>query len=110
MGFLFLINQRRVTYGTLALGILIALIVVDNPAVKRRALGFAAAAFLLAVPYTIIFWNSNSAISLPVSQVKSGFDQKGTSNLYRVKVKVNLAYSITGSPLCEGFGTRVKAS
>jgi O-antigen ligase len=108
MGFLFLVNQRRVTYGTLLLGILIALIVVDNPAVKRRALGFAAAAMLLAVPYTAIFWNSSSAIALPIRQAKSVFDEKDGSNLYRVNEKVNLAYSITSSPFGEGFGKKYK--
>ena len=104
MGFLFLVNQRRVTYGTLVLGIVVALIVVDNPAVKRRAIGFALAALLLAVSYTAVFWNSSSFIALPIRQVKSVFDDKDTSNLYRVNEKVNLAYSITTSPLGEGFG------
>jgi len=108
MGFLFLVNQRRVTYGTLALGILIAIIVVDNPAVKRRAIGFAVAALLLAAPYTAIFWNSNSAIALPIKQLKSVFDEKDTSNLYRINEKVNLAYSVTSSPIGEGFGKRYK--
>ena len=108
MGFIFLVNQRRVTYGTLVLGILIAMIVVDNPQVKKRALAFAAAAMILAIPYTVIFWNSSSPIALPVRQVKSVFDQNDTSNLYRVNEKVNLAYSITASPLGEGFGKKYK--
>ncbi len=108
MGFIFLVNQRRVTYGTLVLGILIAIIVVDNPQVKKRALAFAAAAVLLAVPYAAIFWNSSSAIALPVRQAKSVFDENDGSNLYRVNEKVNLAYSITTSPLGEGFGKKYK--
>jgi len=108
MAFIFLVNQRRVTYGTLALGILIAIIVVDNPAVKRRAIGFAVAALLMAVPYTVVFWNSNSAIALPIRQLKSVFDNNDTSNLYRINEKVNLAYSVTTSPLGEGFGKRYK--
>lgn len=105
---MFILNERRVTYGTLALGMLLVVFLLDNPKLKRRAMLYAAGAMLVLVPYAFFFWNSWSTIALPIRQVKSIFDTKNRSNAYRDNEKVNLVATITDNPLGIGFGNKYK--
>lgn len=105
---MFILNQRRVTYGTLALSMILVVILLQNPRLKRRAMLYGAAAVLVLVPYTMMFWNSWSSIALPIRQVKSIFDTTNRSNAYRDNEKVNLVATIAENPFGIGFGNKYK--
>jgi|GEM_PF-642111 len=103
----FLANERRVTYGTLGVSLIIAVLMIDDKKLKRRALKLAAAMLILAIPYSIVYWNNKySRLARPIQQVKSVFNQEDKSNLYRDNEKINLAHTITNDPLGIGFGRK----
>jgi len=104
----FLLNQRRIVYGTLGLSLFFVVALLPKKA-KILALKIGAPFAVLMVIYCVAFWNSGSSIAMPVQQIKSVFangEEEDTSNLYREKEKYNLERTIEQNPLGLGFGQK----
>jgi len=104
----FLLNQRRIVYGTLGLSLFFVVALLPRKA-KILALKIGAPFAVLMVIYCIAFWNSGSSIAMPVQQIKSVFangEEEDTSNLYREKEKYNLERTIEQNPMGLGFGKK----
>ena len=104
-------TQRRASY--IALGI--ALILMAHVLYReRRALFWKIApiALVLVAAYMGLFWNSGSAIGQPAQAVRSIVAPESgsadeSSNIYRILENLNVAYTITRSPLLGvGFGNK----
>jgi hypothetical protein len=104
----FLLTQRRIAYGVLALSLLIVFTLLSRSR-KKLALKLALPFLLLLLVYTAVFWNSSSTVALPIRQTKSIFqegEKEDTSNTYRKIENFNMEQTIRQNPLGLGFGRR----
>jgi len=106
----FLVNQRRIVYGTIGLSLFFVIGLLPKES-KKLAVKAGIPITIFMVLYCIAFWNSNSSIAMPVQQIKSVFasgdgEEVDTSNIYRQKEKFNLERTIEQNPIGLGFGKK----
>ena len=112
IGITYIVTQRRAAF----IGLILALGLLAPFVFKqyRRLFYFLApTAVLVGLVYMAAFWNSNSAVALPVQAVKSVVAEDSTndteknSNVYRVLENFNSWYTINTAPLTGvGFGNK----
>ncbi len=106
----FILNQRRIVYGTLGLSLLFVVALLPRKA-KISALKIGIPFAVLMIIYTAAFWNSDRSIAMPIQEMKSVFvsgdgEEVDTSNLYREKENYNLERTIEQNPMGLGFGQK----
>jgi hypothetical protein len=112
MALTYLLAQRRAAFVSLGLafGLILILLFFEN---RRLFWQICIPMTFLGLVYFVIFWNSSSALALPVQAVKSVIapSQASTedqlSNIYRVLENLNTSFTIHAAPLTGvGFGNR----
>jgi O-Antigen ligase len=101
------LNLRRAGYVAFVLSAVLALFVFRRAV--RAMLKIMVPLLLVCAAYSILFWNSDAPLAMPIQKVKSiMFNSAGTadagSNLYRVVETSNLLQSIRNHPFGLGFG------
>lgn len=104
-------NQRRASFITLAVAIIIISFVLYH--IRRKTFWFIIPAiFILSIIYTGLFWNSTSSLGMPARAIRSVISpQRGgrddSSNIYRVIENINSKFTITQHPFTGvGFGNK----
>jgi len=110
VGITYLATQRRASYVTLAVALLLITVVLYRE--NRRLFWLLVPpAGLIAAMYLAAFWNSSGALGLPARGLKSVFADSDSaeysSNIYRVIENINIDFTIRQSPLLGvGFGNK----
>ncbi len=106
----FLLAQRRVAYGALAIGAVLFVVLAPR-AMRKRVLWAAIPISLLLTLYAFAFWNKPyGTLSMPVRQVRSIFDPRPgsheeSSNDFRDRERFNLKTTIRANLVTgTGFG------
>jgi uncharacterized membrane protein len=102
-----ILNLRRAGYVALALSAVLAPFLFRHRG--RTTLKMTVSLLVCAGIYSVLFWNSDALVAIPLQKVKSIiFASAGTadaaSNLYRVTEAANLLQTIRNHPLGLGFG------
>jgi hypothetical protein len=102
-----ILNLRRAGYVALALSAVLATLLLRRAG--RTMLKMTVPLLMCAGLYSVLFWNSDALVAIPLQKVKSIiFASAGTadaeSNLYRVTETANLLQTIRNHPLGLGFG------
>jgi O-Antigen ligase len=102
-----ILNLRRAGYVALALSAVLSAFLFRRHA--RTMLKLTVSLLLCAGIYSVLFWNSDALVAVPLQKVKSIiFASAGTadaaSNLYRVTETANLLQTIRNHPFGLGFG------
>jgi hypothetical protein len=102
-----ILNLRRAGYVALALSAVLSAFLFRRHA--RTMLKLTVSLLLCAGIYSVLFWNSDALVAVPLQKVKSIiFASAGTadaaSNLYRVTEAANLLQTIRNHPFGLGFG------
>jgi uncharacterized membrane protein len=102
-----ILNLRRAGYVALALSAVLAAFLFRRRG--RTMLKMTVSLLVCAGIYSVLFWNSDALVAIPLQKVKSiVFASAGTadaaSNLYRVTETANLLQTIRNHPFGLGFG------
>jgi O-antigen ligase len=111
--FAIVVNNRRVIWEMLGLGLLcFGIIAYKAMPIRRGVLGKAIAALVLcSAVYFPVMWNRTGGLAAPVRAIKSQISpsyRDASSDVYRVQENANLELNIKQSaPLGKGYGVKI---
>lgn len=113
LSIVFILAQRRATYGALAV-VFVAFFILISSNNRQKLLKSLTPLLCIIILYLIIFWKSESGFALPAQLIRSSFSidrensgERYYSNLYREFENYNLAQTVKTSPLLGiGFGKK----